>query len=109
MPFIFPPFPFSPYRMPVHKTQSENTTKNRIVDSGSNNTTSNLFSFLPSSIGPLRIISDGFTNKNVPVFELFGIFLFLDDIIIICILIFLYQEHVTDQMLFVVLFLLLFS
>ena len=64
---------------------------------------------IPNFIGPLRIHLDGFSNQDKPIFELFGVYLFLDDIIIICLLIFLYQEKVNDDLLFIILFLLLFS
>ena len=46
--------------------------------------------------------SDGF-------FELFGLKLYFDDVLIICILFFLYSEGVKDNMLFVSLLLLLLS
>lgn len=49
------------------------------------------------------------SKEDVPVFEILGIKLFLDDIIILCILFFLYQEKVHDEMLYIILFLLLFS
>ena len=42
-------------------------------------------------------------------FEIFGITLYFDDIIIICLLLFLYNEGVKDQLLFVSLILLLLS
>ena len=42
-------------------------------------------------------------------FEIFGIKLFFDDILIICILLFLYNEKVKDESLFVCLILLLLS
>lgn len=64
---------------------------------------------IPNFIGPLRIHSEGFTDQDKPLLEFFGIYLFLDDIIIICLLIFLYQEKVNDELLFIILFLLLFS
>lgn len=120
MPFSFPPFHFSPYYRyqypmsnrpiptPEPAKKVESTQKNRSADIP-NNAVSHLFSFLPSSIGPLSIFPDGFFNQDKPVFEMFGIRLFLDDIIIICLLIFLYQEQVNDQMLYICLFLLLLS
>ncbi len=49
------------------------------------------------------------SKEDVPIFEILGIKLFLDDIIILCILFFLYQEKVHDEMLYIILFLLLFS
>ena len=73
------------------------------------NPISSIFSFLPTNIGPLTFNPDALYDSDEPLFEFFGIRLFLDDIIIICILIFLYKEEVHDQMLFVVLFLLLFT
>ena len=42
-------------------------------------------------------------------FEIFGLKLYLDDILIICILFFLYSEKVQDDELFICLILLLFS
>jgi hypothetical protein len=44
-----------------------------------------------------------------PILEIFGIELYLDDIIIICLLFFLYKEGVKDELLFIALILLLLS
>lgn len=46
-------------------------------------------------------------DKNC--FEIFGITLYFDDILIICLLFFLYNEGVKDQLLFISLILLLLS
>ena len=92
-----------------------NAKKNSITNmSNDSNTISSLLPFnisnlLPTNIGPLGININGFTNMSEPIFELFGIHLFLDDIIIICILIFLFQENVKDEMLYIILIMLLFS
>lgn len=86
---------------------SKSTSKNRITQNS--NTISNLFSFLPSSIGPLNFHPEALNDIEEPLFEMFGISLYLDDIIIVCILIFLYQEGVKDDMLYISLFLLLIS
>lgn len=67
------------------------------------------FSFLPTSIGPLSFHPEALSDHNKPIFELLGIELFLDDIIIVCLLIFLYQEQVEDQMLYLALVMLLLS
>lgn len=83
------------------------TSKNRITQNS--NTISSLFSFLPTSIGPLSFHPEALNDIEEPLFEMFGISLYLDDIIIICILIFLYQEDVKDDMLYISLFLLLIS
>jgi len=97
---------------PEHKSKTEQSRncmqKNTALDA-TNNIFTNLFSFIPTSIGPLNFHPEALSNNELPLFEMFGIRLFLDDIIIICILIFLYQEEVTDQMLYISLFLLLIS
>ena len=51
-------------------------------------------------------------NYNEPsdeYFEIFGLKLYFDDILLICMIFFLYQEGVKDQMLFISLILLLLS
>jgi len=57
-----------------------------------------IFGFLP-----------GFLNNDSDFFEIMGIKLYLDDIIIIGLLFFLYNEGVKDQFLFISLILLLMS
>ena len=42
-------------------------------------------------------------------FDLFGIKIYIDDALIICLLFFLFQEHIQDEGLFIVLILLLLS
>lgn len=44
-----------------------------------------------------------------PLFEIFGIKLYFDDILLICLIFFLYNEGVQDQYLFIALILLLLS
>lgn len=48
-------------------------------------------------------------DTNEPIFEILGLKLYLDDIIILCLIFFLYQEGVKDDMLFLSLILLLLS
>ena len=48
-------------------------------------------------------------NENPFLFELFGLKIFLDDALIICLLFFLYQENVKDDGLFIILLLLLLT
>ena len=50
-----------------------------------------------------------FGNNNDNVFEIFGLTLHFDDILIICLLFFLYNEGVHDTLLFISLILLLLS
>lgn len=57
-----------------------------------------------------NILEDSLLKNNDSVmFELFGIKLFQDDILLICLIFFLYNEGIKDEFLFVVLILLLLS
>ena len=60
-----------------------------------------------SSFGPIQFKNPFFQNMEEPIFEVFGIHLYLDDIIILGLLFFLYQAGVQDEMLFIALILLL--
>ena len=59
------------------------------------------------SLGPLNFHQEGLTNIEKPVFEMFGITLYIDDIIILCILFFLYKEGIKDDLLYISLLLIL--
>ena len=48
-------------------------------------------------------------GENNDCFEIFGITLHFDDVLLICLLFFLYNERVNDQLLFISLILLLLS
>lgn len=48
-------------------------------------------------------------DKDSPLFQLFGINLYFDDILLVCLIFFLYQEGVKDEGLFIALILLLLS
>ena len=61
------------------------------------------------SFGPLQFKNPLFNNIEEPIFEILGIQLYLDDIIILGLLFFLYQEGVQDEMLDIALILLLLS
>lgn len=56
---------------------------------------------------PFTFDFNGLSNSDTPILELFGIKLYLDDIIILCLLFLLYKEDVKDEMLFIALILLL--
>lgn len=74
-----------------------NLLNTRKVSSSKNNTFSLPFTFDFS----------GLSDPDSPILELFGIRLYLDDIIILCLLFLLYKEDVKDEMLFIALILLL--
>ena len=52
---------------------------------------------------------DNNIESDKPIFELFGIKLYSDDLIILAVLFLLYEQNVKDEMLYIILFLLLFS
>ncbi len=58
-------------------------------------------------IGPIFINTNGFSDKEEPLLEISGRNLYLDDLIILSLLFFLYEEDVKDDMLFMLLILLL--
>ncbi len=59
------------------------------------------------SIGPIFINTEGLSNQEKPVLEISGQKIYLDDVIILALLYFLYKEEVKDDMLFILLILLL--
>lgn len=62
-----------------------------------------------NSIGPLSFQNPFSVDSNEPILEILGIKLYLDDIIILCLLFCLYSEGVKDEMLFLSLILLLLN
>ncbi len=60
-------------------------------------------------LGPIVFDSSSFSDSEKPVLELLGLKLYLDDLLIISLLYFLYEEDVKDETLFISLLLLLIS
>lgn len=56
-----------------------------------------------------KVESDSTRLSTEQFFDIFGIHLYFDDILILCLLFFLYQEEFNDQFLFIALLLLLLS
>lgn len=84
----------------THTSCEETSTKN----SAKEKTSSKYYSF-----GPIHFKNPLFYDIEEPIFEILDIELYLDDIIILGLLFFLYQEGVQDEMLFISLILLLLS
>lgn len=84
------------------RTNSENSKISEKSFPKEKNSSSNSFSF-----GPIHFKNPLFNDIEEPIFEILGIQLYLDDIIILGLLFFLYQEGVEDEMLFIALILLL--
>ena len=61
------------------------------------------------SFGPIRFKTPIFNGVDEPIFEILGMELYLDDILIVGLIIFLYKEGVQDEMLFIILIMLLLN
>lgn len=102
-------FPFYgyPYNYPYYKYYNNQNANN-------NQNTQTKKEEEKNSITNSNKISNTINPKNnsdneQAIFEILGIKLYLDDIIILGILFFLYKEEVKDEMLYIILFLLLFA
>ena len=114
------PFPRYPYynRYPqnpifYHEPEVHNTSSNDIENSDKDtdikDTSNTRESPRYNSFGPIHFQNPLSLDEDDPVLEIFGIKLYLDDLIILGILFFLYKEGVKDEMLFLSLILLLLS
>ena len=109
----FPRNPFLPgfsgynYNNNPNKT---NTNLNKNLEEENSITNSTEFSnTIPSPNYNFYSNSSSFENDEQAIFEFFGIKLFVDDLIILGLLFFLYREQSDDQILYIILLLLLFS
>ena len=62
-----------------------------------------------NDVHPKKEKNDASFSDNTVLFEILGIKLYFDDLLIICLIFFLYTEGVNDQILFIALILLLLS
>lgn len=92
-PYNYPYYNKYNFNMPYVKSE-QNNKKDSVANSNkiSNTINSNISS-----------------SQEQAIFEIFGIKLYLDDLIILGVLFFLYQQDVKDEMLYIILLLLLFS
>lgn len=99
---------YRPYLPPRNKSfnglPKEEISEPKVSDPQPNEKSSRSYSF-----GPIQFKNPFFNDIEEPIFEILGIQLYLDDIIILGLLFFLYQEGVQDEMLFIALILLLLS
>ena len=113
-------FPYHNYYYPYYSNYNKSTTSD--VDKQDNNTDSEIIEPIKenrhqknksskyNSFGPIRFANPFFENDlSEPIVEILGIQLYLDDIIILGLLFFLYKEDVHDEMLFLTLVLLLLT
>lgn len=115
-----PIFPFFQYPYNMNRYYSSNniySKKNDYIDNvDENNTSKNneLSSRQNKSsryngFGPIHFQNPFSMDSDEPIIEILGISLYLDDIIILALLFFLYQEGVKDYMLYLALIMLLLS
>lgn len=101
------------YYRPYLPTKSENSSNSNssysVEDKSDNNKNSDEKSSRYYSFGPINFKNPFFSDVEEPIFEILGIDLYLDDIIILGLLFFLYKEGVQDEMLYISLVLLLLS
>ena len=84
---------------------NENETYNNYINEETQKNKSSRY----SSFGPIHFQNPFELDSEQPVLEILGISLYLDDLIILGLLFFLYKEGVKDNMLFLSLILLLLS
>ena len=98
-PYYTPPVPNSPITEPELKENSRQNSQNH----------NDTISAQASKTQKSTIKKQNSSSENPQTFTIAGITLYFDDILIICLLFFLYSEGVKDEMLFISLILLLLS
>lgn len=88
---------------------SQNTNYNNIINFENDNDRLTKNKSSKIHLGPIVFDSSSFSDLEKPVLEILGLKLYLDDILIISLLYFLYEEDVKDETLFISLLLLLLS
>ena len=120
---MLPPFPFGApfYRRPFipHNNNIQNNIKKSPSKSFSDNSKSNESAYFPSKESDLsadnildnKIQKNNFESRNEEdnFFDFFGLKLYSDDLLLIGLLFFLYQEEVKDTYLYMALIMLLLS
>lgn len=89
--------------------QKKIENKNNKSQNDNNNTKRNAKTSTYNSFANINISALLNSDLNTPIVEILGIKLYLDDLIIIGLLFFLYKEEVQDEILFGILLLLLLS
>ena len=123
MPPIFPffrfPMYYNSYRNPYYNNLHYNTVNSTVSSVSSSNHHNNYDDRISKNNGQKSSFSNNIESQRIALdyaspsseqfFDIFGIHLYFDDILILCLLFFLYQEEVNDQFLFIALLLLLLS
>lgn len=106
-------FNFFPFRMPYFNFPYYNNPYNKKYYQNSTPFAKNVDNYCDETKNSTTISSSTITNSSnhdeQAFISIFGINLYSDDILILCILFFLYSEGIKDEMLFICLILLLLS
>ena len=94
------------YKNPIHNINKNNSINSSSIISESDKKNNKKQAKYRQ---PFSFNFDGVSDNSKPVAELLGINLYIDDIIILCLLFVLYKEEVKDEMLFICLLLLLIT
>lgn len=106
----FPPRPYMFHPQSVnHKNQNNNMHTDKQNHKQTNNFSNNYYKKEKPSTFTETSSSDNNDDDDNTFFEIFGIKLHSDDILLICLIFFLYKEGVKDEYLFISLILLLLS
>lgn len=100
-------FPFSPYRRYNYNPYIVNNKSNNIKTN--NSTSACKEKYLTENIPSKSDIPKDDINNDPYLFDLFGLKLYFDDILLVCLIFFLYNEGVKDDGLFFALILLLLT
>lgn len=108
----FPPRPYMHYPQSInHQKSNSSTSTNRPNHKQPNNFYNNSTNYYKKEKMPTstETASSNNNDDDNSIFEIFGIKLHSDDILLICLIFFLYKEGVKDEYLFISLILLLLS
>ena len=113
----FPPFlGYNHYGMNNNYRYNNYTTNSAVQNQDTFSNVANENCMYNNSFNDINYVSNVENSRNVEdksetreFFEIFGLKLYFDDILLICLIFFLYKEDVHDEMLFIALVLLLLS
>ena len=106
--FNFPYFGY-PYSYPYYKYNNQYSSNSKNIPNQEIKDEQKKDSITNSKQISNTINSRTYTSSDQAIYDIFGIKLYLDDLIILGLLFFLYQQDVHDEMLYIILLLLLFS
>lgn len=113
-PYSFFRFPYYSYPHNYNYGVSNSRFYKKNVDNFQRDFVNNVDKFSPNcdgvrDEGRISCVLDDASSDGIDFFEIFGLKLYFDDILLVCIIFFLYNEGVKDQGLFIALILLLLS